>query len=216
MGRRPRFLFRAAGSLALLAALFVPPPSSAQVPDQPLTPAEIDSLELYLVASLAGPDERAFQQILTDAHVLPDPTDSNVVYDIVVRYDPERYHTAVAGLYPLSFEDQFIQWGKRIALFTRSINPATKRWFLHDISTGRQAWMFTAEARHLYGPPPEATPATVAVDARPGQLRWRRLMYAAPAGTDLLQMTGWLSRLRRESRDAVIARVGVHQPATSP
>jgi hypothetical protein len=58
-----------------------------------LTSEDIDSLGVYLMAALAAPDEPAYLQILTDALILPDRTDSNSVYDIIVRYDPERFHT---------------------------------------------------------------------------------------------------------------------------
>lgn len=201
---------RATGSALLLVALCIPGAVRAQ-PDS-LTTEELDSLQTYLVAALAGPRERAYLQILTSAEVLRDPTDSLFSYDVVVRYDPERYHTPYAGLYSLTFEDQFIQWGKRIALFTRSVSATTRRYYLHDISTGQQAWMFTAEARHLYSLPVDKVPAMADPTDRGAQARWLRLIRSAPAGTELLTMGGWLRRLRRESREAVITRIGVYTP----
>ena len=164
----------------------------------------------------AAPDERAYLQILSAAQILPDVTDSNEVYDIVVHYDPERFHTQYAGFYPLTFEDQFIQWGKRIALFTRSISARTGRYFLHDLFTGRQAWMFTAEARHLYSLPPEKTPAITDIEDRGAQARWLRLIRNAPVTTELLTMGGWLRLIRRTSRGAVIDSIGVYQAPPPP
>ena len=202
---------RAAGSISLLAALCCAPPSTAQ--SGRLTADEIDSLEVYLVAALAAPNEPAYLQILTDALIQPDLTDSNSAYDIIVRYDPERFHMPYAGLYPLTFEDQFIQWGKRVALFTRSIRTTTKRYFLHDISTGEQAWMFTNEARHLYSPPADRVPGRVRIDDRAGQAMWLRLISNTPVGTQLLTMGGWLRQIRRESRETVVTRVGIYQPS---
>ncbi len=209
--RRRAHIHRAVWSFVLLTALGSTATAGAAEPEV-LTPEEIDSLEVYLIASLAAPDEQAYLQILTDARILADPTDSNSVYDIVVRFDPERFHSAYAGLYPPTFEDQFIQWGKRIALFTRSISPTTRRFYLHDISTGQQAWMFTAEARHLYSLPPEKTPAITAVDDRGAQRRWLRLIRNAPVSTELLTMGGWLRLIRRQSRGSVIASIGIYQP----
>ena len=212
--RRRAPIGRTVGHIVVLAALGSVSPTAAQ-PDA-LTPEELDSLEVYLVSAIAGPDERAYLQILTEARVLADPTDSGSVYDIVVRYDPERYHTRYAGLYPLTFEDQFIQWGKRIALFSRSISARTKRYYLHDISTGRQAWMFTAEARHLHSLPPEKTPGIADIDDRGAQRRWLRHIHASPVTTELLTMGGWLRLIRRESRESVIADIGLHQPPAAP
>jgi hypothetical protein len=203
------YMSRAVRSFVLLAALCHASPAPAQ---DALTPEDVDSLQVYLINALAASDERSYLQILTSAEVLPDPTDSNSVYDIVVRYDPERFHAAFAGLYPLTFEDQFIQWGKRIALLTRSVVATTRRYYLHDISTGRQAWMFTAEARHLYSLPSEKLPGKVSLDERSSQRRWLRLMHQAPSGTELLKMGGWLRQIRRESRESVIARLGVYTP----
>jgi hypothetical protein len=205
---------RAVRILVLLAALCPFSPAQAQ---DPLTPEDLDSLQVYLVSALAAPDERSYLQILTSAEVLLDPTDSNSAYDIVVRYDPGRFHAAFAGLYPLTFEDQFIQWGKRIALLTRSIVATTRRYYLHDVSTGRQAWMFTAEARHLYSLPADKLPGIVSLTDRGSQRRWLRLMHSTPTGTELLTMGGWLRQLRRESRETVIARLGVYTlPAATP
>ncbi len=194
----------------LLAALCSASPAAAQA--DALTPEEVDSLEVYLVAALAAPDETAYLQILAGALILPDRTDSNSAYDIVVRYDPERFHSPYAGLYPLTFEDQFIQWGKRIALFSRSISLPTKRFFLHDISTGDQAWIFTAEARHLYALPADKVPGMADVSDRATQARWLRLIKQSPASTELLTMGGWLRQIRRESRESVVARLGAYQP----
>lgn len=192
----------------LLAALWFPSETAAQ-PDS-LATDDMDSLHTYLVAALAGPKERAYLQILTSAEIVRDPTDSVASYDVIVRFDPERYHTPYAGLYSLTFEDQFIQWGKRVALFTRSISAKTQRYYLHDISTGQQAWMFTAEARHLYSLPKGKVPAMAGPTDRGAQARWLRLIRNAPRGTELLTMSGWLRRLRRETREQVIVRIGVY------
>ena len=113
-----------------------------------MLPVEIRIATAKLRNALAGPQEEAFVQILTEVSLVRDPlVDTVAVYDITVDYDPRRYHNARVGTYPLNFADQFILWGKRIALYTRSSNWLSGRFYLRDISNGHVAWIRTADAR---------------------------------------------------------------------
>lgn len=202
----------AVGATWMLTALaFLPSGAGAQA-TTPLSVDELDSLRVYLHHALAGADEPAYLQVLTEARVVQDATDTNLVYDLVVRYDPGRYHAPHAGLYPLTFEDQFIQWGKRIALFTRSVAWSSSRFYLHDISTGEQGWIYSDEARRLYPTGPRTYPGTVTGDDRAGQRGWLKLMHTTDPGTELRAMSLWLYLLRREAREAVVLRAAGSGP----
>ncbi len=195
-------------------------PLKAQGLDQALTPAEIDSASSYLRSAMAGPNERAYLQVLTQAVVEPDSTDTSVVYDLIVRYDPERFHDPHLGLYPLTFEDQFIQWGKRIALLTRSTRWPSGRFYLQNTANGQQAWIFSSETRLLYPDASVKLPGPVAVDNSAGKRQWLRIMHRSLAATDLQAMTRWLRLMRREPRDVVLLRsaaeVAARDSLTSP
>lgn len=206
MGRLPGRIAGAVGGArpaALCCWLLVGAPAAAQ---PTLNAAELDTASLYLRRALAGPREGAYLQILTEAVVVPDPADTTGVHDLIARYDPDRYRSPYAGLYPLTFEEQFIQWGKRIALFTRSVRWQTGRFYLHDTASGQQAWVFTDEARRLYPPVPMTFPGPVATDAGTGQSQWLKLIHGTGGGTGLEGMGLWLRLMRRESREAVLLR----------
>ncbi|MFH1566441.1 MAG: hypothetical protein ABIL09_00460 [Gemmatimonadota bacterium] len=180
--------------------------ASAQ-PPAGLSEAEVTGAAGYLAAALAGPGEDAFLQILTSAEVVRDDLQDTVAaYDLVVRFDPRRYRNPMVGRYPLTFEGQFISWGKRLGLLTRSTTWRSGRYYLHDVSTGRQAWAHARELRELYPPtdlkyPPAASPE------RPASLTpWLDLMHHAEGGTDLRAMGRWLRVIREESREQVQAR----------
>ena len=116
--------------------------------------------------------------------------DTVAVYDLIVHYDPRRYANPRVGSYPLRFEEQLILWGKRIATYTKSTEWTSGRFYLRDLSTGRVAWIFTADARRLYSPPKE--------------------QLAAPDATPYtnIQATGeWLRSFKEESREAVGLRL---------
>ena len=150
-----------------------------------------------------GPHEKAFLEVLTEVRVLRDTTiDTAAVYDLVARFDPERYHDPSVGMYPLRFEDQFILWGKRVSLFTRSTTWTSRRFYLHDISTARQAWIFTEDTRILYKPPTRNLPPSDP-SAFP---RWLELIYSVDPHTPLRSMGRWLRLMHDESRDQVMAR----------
>jgi hypothetical protein len=152
---------------------------------------------------LARPQEQALNQVLASATVVRDELSENTaVYDLVVRYDPTRYQAPHAGAYPLGFEEQFVLWGKRVAVFTRSTSLRVGRFYLHDLSTGRQAWISADETRLLYRPMgarlPPAVPAAFS--------RWLTLIDAIDPHTDLRRQSGWLRRLHAESREEVTER----------
>ena len=157
---------------------------------------------------MAGPKDRSFAQILTETAIVRDTTDTAVVYDLVVRYDPERFRDPRVGVYPLGFEDQFIHWGKRVALFTRSTAWKSGRFYLHDLSSGRQAWAYTEDARQLY---PRSKDVAFPAVANPGELaqlqRWLKLIHATEHPTDQRTMSTWFRLMMLESRDQVVERV---------
>lgn len=157
-----------------------------------------------LQRALAAPHEEAFLQILTEVRVLRDTTfDTTMVYDLIVRFDPMRYRNSRVGTYPLNFEDQFILWSKRASVFTRSTNWQSGRFFLHDISIPRQAWIFTEDARTLYQPPKDdQLPKSTA-----SLPRWLRHAYAVDPRTDLRTMSRWLRLIHEESRDQLLRRL---------
>ena len=157
-----------------------------------------------LQRALAAPHEEAFLQILTEVRVLRDTTfDTTMVYDLIVRFDPMRYRNSRVGTYPLNFEDQFILWSKRASVSTRSTNWQSGRFFLHDISIPRQAWIFTEDARTLYQPPKDdQLPKSTA-----SLPRWLRHAYAVDPRTDLRTMSRWLRLIHEESRDQLLRRL---------
>ena len=180
---------------------------------QQLLPGELSSAEQTVVSgdlatAVAGPREKAFLQILTEASLVRDPVQDTVfVYDLVVRYDPERFHDPHVGIYPVTFADQFILWGKRIALFTRSSTWSSGRFYLHDISTGQHLWMLARDARHLYPPGGDkAFPQATSSDDRAAVNKWFELIHATDTTTDIRSMGLWFRLMHRESREMVIER----------
>lgn len=156
-----------------------------------LPPLELRLAEAEFRKRLAGTDEEALVQVLTQAALLRDPmVDTVAIYDLVVHYDPKRYHNPRVGTYPLNFEEQFILWGKRISLYTRTSGWTSGRFYLRDISSGRVAWISTADARHLYNPkkPP-------------------RKMQDISSYTDLYTTSQWLRLMREEDREMTVRRL---------
>lgn len=171
---------------------------------QELAPEALQLAEQQLRQALAAPHEQAFAQILSEVRILRDElADSLVVYDLMVRYDPRRYRDPHVGLYPLTFEDQFILWGKRIAVYIRSTPWKVGRFYLHDLSTGRQAWISAEEARYLYRPAVAKLPP-VSAEAFS---RWLPLIHGVTPYTSPRLMSRWLQLMREESRDQVIQRL---------
>ena len=173
----------------LLVLLALAVMAGTQTPAPELSPEEIQAAEQKLRLTLAGPREKAFLQVLIEVQIVRDETvDTTFVYDLMVRFDPERYRNPRVGIYPLSFEDQFILWGKRIAMYTRSTPWQSSRFYLHDIARGRQAWIFSEDARRLYSRPKV------------------KKFHEVEAATDLRRMSRWLRLMRPESREIVIQR----------
>ena len=203
-------------SRAALLALSVAVAARAADPPPELAPEEIRAAEHHLRLVLAGPGDGAFRQVLAGVDILRDTAqDTVLVYDLVARFDPERYRDPRVGLYPLTFEDQFIQWGRRVGVYTRSTFWRSGRFYLHDIGSSRQAWIFTADARRLHTPagkwPPvvsqEMMSAVFSPEILPdGLRRWLRIIQATKPGTDLRSMSRWLGLMKDESREAVLQR----------
>ena len=190
-----------------LSVLVFSLPLRAQTPfvGLELFPSDLQKAEEELRATLAGPAERAFLQILTEVRIIRDETvDTAAVYDLVVRFDPERYRDPHAGRYPLSFADQFILWGKRIARYTARTKWSSGRFYLHDISTSHQAWIFAENARRLYFGTGREVPE--ARNYLLGSPQWLAAIYKTEAGTDFRIMGRWLRSMREESRAIVIQR----------
>jgi len=186
----------------LPVALFLLVGLSGLVRAQPeLGPDERARAEEQVRALLAPPGDKAFRQVLTGVEVRRDPTvDTAAVYDIAVRYDPQRYRAPFNGRYPLAFSDQFVHWGKRLALYSRSVPWRGGRFFLHDLSEGRQAWIALWDARQLYPggqAPPAADNATTA---------WLKPYTLVPAGTPLERLGQWLARMQPGGPDALYFR----------
>ena len=195
------------GVLALWAFLWFVTPAHSQVLFDGLSDDELLASSADFDSALAGPREPAFLQVLTEASIVRDLSQDTVsVYDLVVRYDPTRYRDPHVGIYPLSFADQFILWGKRVALFTRGTKWTSGRFFLHDISTGHHAWIFTRDARRLYlSPPGTKLPPPAEVYNRQGVKRWLKLIHTVDtAATDLRSMGLWFRLMHEESRELVI------------
>ena len=176
-----------------------------------LSAQEIQLAEQKLHQALAGPRERAFLQTLTEVRVVADTLDTAVVYDLVVHYDPERYRDPQVGVYPLSFEDQFILWGKRVAMYTRSTSWTSGRFFLRDISIPRESWIFSEDLRTLYKSPTDRLPSKD--DASFPQ--WLKLIHAAAPYTDLRTMSRWLRLMHDETRDQLIRRLQAERQRSS-
>lgn len=195
------------GLSALCALLWLVAPAHSQALFDRLSDGDLLASSADLASALAGPREPAFLQVLTEGSIVRDESQNTVsVYDLVVRYDPTRYRDPHVGIYPLSFADQFILWGKRVALFTRGTKWTSGRFFLHDISTGHHAWIFTRDARRLYhSPPGTKLPPPAETYNRRGVKRWLKLIHTVDtAATDLRSMGLWFRLMHEESRELVI------------
>ena len=169
-----------------------PTPLCGQVlPSGELDPTRLILAEKELAGLLVQSNEEAFLQVFVEASIERDELiDTVAVYDLIIHYDPRRYANPRVGSYPLRFEEQLILWGKRIATYTTGTEWASGRFYLRDLSTGRAAWIFTADARRLYSPSvgrisgPDATPYT-----------------------DIQTMGKWLRSFKEESRETVSLRL---------
>ncbi len=179
------------GALLALLALFSSPLSGQLLPSGEIDPLYLRLAEKTLAQHLANDNEEAFLQVLTETSIVRDALiDTTVVYDLVVHYDPERYANPRVGTYPLRFEEQFVLWGKRIADYTKGTEWKSGRFYLRDLSTGRVAWIFTADTRRLY------------VSSKNARERERSWVY-----TDLETTAQWLRSMREETRAAVEIRL---------
>jgi len=160
---------------------------------QQLVGSQLDSVnlsevEFELANILAEESEVSLQQVLVQVSVIQDVShDTSFVYDLYIHFDPTRYQNARVGVYPLKFEEQFVFWGKRVANYTKQTSWESGRFYLHDISTGKISWIFTADTRRLYDP---KSPSPYHSSTSP---------Y-----TTLDNMSRWLRFIRLESRDSVI------------
>ena len=177
---------------------------SAQKSAPELGAEDLAFAEQSLISALAGPREEAFLQVLVTASVVRDSSiDTAFVYDIAVRFDPDRYQNPGVGMYPMNFTDQFIFWGKRISIFTRSTEWLSGRFFLHDISRGQHAWAYTDDLRRLYDQPQVRLP--LATRDKPDTLpKWLKIIRNADSGTDVRTMGRWVRMIRFESLDEVL------------
>ena len=184
----------------LLILLLISSLVTASHGQQDLPPNEIQLAEQNLLQVLAAPNERAFLQVLTEVRILRDTSiDTATIYDLVVRFDPDRFRNPRVGRYPLSFENQLILWGKRISLYTRSTSWTSGRFYLHDISTAEEAWISTEDLRSLYQPATKKLPVSFR--------GWLKLIHSADPRTDLRTMSRWLRMMHKESRDQVTRRL---------
>ena len=188
--------------IQLSVLLFLASLAGAQQPTQQV--AEPDTFvqrtaPVQLRQVLAAPRELAFAQVLVGVEVLRDPADTSR-YDMVVRFDPERYRDPHLGRYPLTFEDQCVLWGKRLALYSLIVPWKSNRFYLHDISTGRQVWVDLADARELF--PPYAAPPKAKTFAA-----WLPFIYGVPRSTEPRALGVWMRLMQEESRDLVIYRL---------
>lgn len=162
---------------------------------QILPSGEIEEVHLRiaqktLASNLASSDEEAFLQVFVDASIERDALiDTAVVYDLIVHYDPRRYANPRVGSYPLRFEEQLILWGKRIAAYTQSTQWTSGRFYLRDLSTGRVAWIFTADARRL------------------SHLKGRHSTRDEAPYTNIQATGEWLRAIKEESREGVVLRL---------
>ena len=174
---------------ALCALLTLSPTSVCGqiLPSGETDPTHLRLAEKKLAGLLAQSDEEAFLQVFVEASIERDELiDSAAVYDLIVHYDPTRYANPRVGSYPLRFEEQLILWGKRIATYTKRTEWTSGRFYLRDLSTGRVAWIFTADARRLYSLSKETLSATY---------------------TDIQTTGEWLRSFKEESREAVGLRL---------
>ena len=171
-----------------------------------MTEEELKIAVENLQKALAGPKEEAYLQVLVDAKLFYNPyADTAASYDVVVRYDPARYRNDRVGVYPITFEDQFILWGKRISLFTRSTEWESGSFYLRDIGSAREAWISTEDCRRLYQPRTKKLPP---IGDDPATFRkWLRLIYNIEPGTELRTMSRWLQLLKEERRALVMERL---------
>ena len=192
-------------SLLLAFLIGAAGPAAAESQSIELNDEEMGFALQNLRTALAARDQEASLQILLGADIVQDTTiDTAFIYDLVVRFDPKRYRNMHGSVYPLSFEDQFIMWGKRIATYSRSTEWKSGRFHLHDISTGQQAWIYTADTRRLVSPPASKHLRPVS-SSKPDQLdRWLAAIHATPTKTDLRKMGRWLRLIRYETRDALL------------
>ena len=159
-----------------------------QLVESQLDSVNLSEVEFELANILAEESEVSLQQVLVQVSVIQDVShDTNFVYDLYIDFDPTRYQNARVGVYPLKFEEQFVFWGKRVANYTKQTSWESGRFYLHDISTGKIAWIFTADTRRLYDP---KSPSPNHSSTTP---------Y-----TTLDNMSRWLRFIRLESRDSVI------------
>ncbi|HIG52390.1 MAG TPA: hypothetical protein EYG11_11010 [Candidatus Latescibacteria bacterium] len=139
-----------------------------------LSETELKDVGTELRAVLASTNEKAYAQILTLVEIVRDPVlNTTSVYDIIVHYDPDRYSNPRVGSYPLSFENQFMHWGRRVALYTQRTSWSSGRFYLRDISAAHEAWILTSDARLLIRPMRKNIPYT---DLRT-MSAWLRLMH---------------------------------------
>ena len=185
-----RSLFQGVVLCALLT--LSPAPVYSQIlPSGEIDPIRLRLAEKKLAGLLAPSNEEAFLQVFVEVSIDRDALiDTAVVYDLIVHYDPNRYVNPRVGSYPLRFEEQLILWGKRIASYTKSTQWTSGRFYLRDLSTGRAAWIFTADARRLYAPSKKRISAR---DETP---------Y-----TDIHTTGQWLRAFKEESREAVGLRL---------
>ena len=178
------------GVLCALLTLSSTPVCGQILPSGEIEPTYLRLAEKKLAGLLAQSDEEAFLQVFVEASVERDELiDSAAVYDLIVHYDPRRYNNPRVGSYPLRFEEQLILWGKRIATYTKSTECTewtSGRFYLRDLSTGRAAWIFTADARRLNSPSKEQLSASY---------------------TDIQTTGEWLRSFKEESREAVGLRL---------
>ncbi len=188
-------------ALAGLAEAQAPPP--AALPDTAMQRV-VEQVRQVLV----GPREPAFAQVLVGAEVLRDPRDTSF-YDVVARFDPWRFRDPHLNTYPLTFEDQFVLWAKRLALYSQVAAWKAGRFYLHDVSTGRQAWVGLPDARLLfpaYGSPPRTKTFSA----------WLPYIHKAPRNTEPRALGLWLRLMREESRESVLYQWRVANPDTTP
>ena len=163
-----------------------------------LSDRQIAGIEQTLRTALVNPAETAFLQVLVDVRLRPNDDDDSV-YDIEVRYDPDRYRNPHTGTYPLSFADQFIVWGKRLTLFSYGTKWRSGHFHLRDIANGQQAWIPLEDARRLV-PKPDPLPGQIGTTPSDLSGTWRRLLYALTPQTDIRSMARWFRLMRRQAR----------------
>jgi hypothetical protein len=182
--------------------------AGAQVPAPAPPDTVLPQLAVQVRQVLVSPREQAFAQVLVGAEVLADPRDTSF-YDVVVRFDPERYRDPHLGRYPLTFEDQCVLWGKRLALYSLVSPRKAGRFYLHDLSTGRHAWIDLPAARLLS--PPHGKPPGARTFAA-----WLPYIHSAPRGTEPRALGAWLRLMREESRESVLYQWRAARPDTAP